>query len=32
MVIRDADRRWGKFHGRADCDEQIDKMVRRAYE
>jgi len=31
MVIRDADRRWGKFHGRADCDEQIDKMVRRAY-
>jgi hypothetical protein len=32
MVVRDADRRWGKFHGREDCDEQIGKIIRRAYE
>jgi len=31
MVVRDADRRWGKFHDRVDCDEQISKIVDRAY-
>lgn len=31
MVVADADRRWGKFHDRADCDEQIDKFIVKAY-
>lgn len=31
VVVRDADRRWGKFHDRADCDEQITNMVTRAF-
>jgi hypothetical protein len=32
MVVRDADRRWGKFYDRPDGDEQIDKMIVRAYQ
>lgn len=31
VVVKDADARWGKFHGRDDCDEQITKIVERAY-
>jgi len=32
MVVRDADLRWGKFHTRADGDEQINKMITKAYQ
>jgi hypothetical protein len=32
MVVRDADKRWGKFHTRVDGDEQIDKMIVKAYQ
>ena len=31
MVVKDADRRWGKFYDRPDCDEQINKIIERAY-
>lgn len=31
MVIRDADRRWGKFHERANGDDEINKIVVRVY-
>jgi hypothetical protein len=31
MVIRDADRRWGKFHERPNGDMEIDKIVQRVY-
>lgn len=31
MVIRDADRRWGKFHMRATVDEELAKIVQRVY-
>jgi hypothetical protein len=30
-VVRDADRRWGKFADRPDCDEQIMRFIERAY-
>lgn len=30
-VVKDADRRWGKFADRPDCDEQIMRFVERAY-
>lgn len=30
-VVKDADRRWGKFFDRPDCDEQIMGIVERAY-
>jgi hypothetical protein len=32
MVVRDADKRWGKFHTRVDGEEQIDKMIVKAYQ
>jgi hypothetical protein len=31
MVMRDADRRWGKFFDRPDGDDQLLKMIERAY-
>jgi hypothetical protein len=31
MVVRDADRRWGKFHHRADGEEQITNIITRAF-
>jgi hypothetical protein len=31
LLVRSADRRWGKFADRADCDEQILKIIDRAY-
>lgn len=31
LVVKAADQRWGKFHGREDCDEQIAKIIERAY-
>jgi len=31
MVVRDADRRWGKFHERPNGDVEIDKIVQRVY-
>ena len=30
-VVKDGDRRWGKFADRPDCDEQIMNIVQRAY-
>ena len=30
-VVKDADKRWGKFHSREDGDEQLLKIVRMAY-
>lgn len=30
-VLRDADRRWGKFADRPDCDEQLVKFIEAAY-
>lgn len=30
-VLRDADRRWGKFSERPDCDEQLGRMIDNAY-
>jgi len=30
-VVASADRRWGKFHDRPDCDEQINKIIEKAY-
>jgi len=30
-ILRDADRRWGKFHGRDDAEEQIVKVLETAY-
>lgn len=30
-LLRDADKRWGKFHSRPDCDEQLEKLVINAY-
>jgi len=32
IVIRDADRRWGKFHERANGEEELDKIVVRVYQ
>jgi hypothetical protein len=32
MVVRDADRRWGKFHERANGDIELDKIVVRVYQ
>lgn len=32
MVVRDADRRWGKFHDRADGDKQMELIIERAYQ
>lgn len=32
MVIRDADRRWGKFHDRADGERQMELIIERAYQ
>lgn len=31
VVVRDADRRWGKFHDRTDAEEQYTNIVTRAY-
>jgi hypothetical protein len=31
QIVKSADERWGKFAGRADCDEQILKFIERAY-
>jgi len=31
VVLRDADRRWGKFFDRPDCDDQLMKLVTNAY-
>jgi hypothetical protein len=31
VVVRDADRRWGKFHDRNDAEEQYTNIVTRAY-
>lgn len=31
LVLAAADRRWGKFHERADCDEQIARIIDKAY-
>jgi hypothetical protein len=31
-VLKSADARWGKFHDRADCDEQLARFIERAYE
>lgn len=31
VVVQDADRRWGKFFDRADCDEQLHGIVDHAY-
>lgn len=31
QILRSADRRWGKFAGRADCDEQLMQIVERVY-
>jgi hypothetical protein len=30
-VVKSADERWGKFHDRDDCDEQLAKFIERAY-
>ena len=30
-VVKDADRRWGKFYDRPDCDEQIMNIVEHVY-
>lgn len=30
-VLRDADKRWGKFSDRPDCEEQLQKLVENAY-
>jgi hypothetical protein len=30
-ILRDADRKWGKFHLREDCDEQLAKIVTDTY-
>jgi len=30
-VIRAADVRWGKFHERADCEEQLQKIIEKVY-
>lgn len=30
-VIKTADQRWGKYHLRADCDKEIDKLVIRVH-
>lgn len=30
-LVKDADARWGKFHGRSDCDRQIDRLVQKVY-
>lgn len=30
-VVKDADRRWGKFSDRPDCEEQIMNIVQRSY-
>ena len=30
-VVKDGDRRWGKFADRPDCDEQIMNIIQRAY-
>ena len=30
-VLRDADRRWGKFADRPDCEQQLQKLVENAY-
>lgn len=31
-ILVDADKRWGKFHHRADCEEQLTKIVSDIYE
>lgn len=31
IVVRDADRRWGKFHSRDDCDMQLTNLVSRVF-
>jgi hypothetical protein len=31
IVVRDADRRWGKFHHRDDCDMQLTNLVSRVF-
>jgi hypothetical protein len=30
-VLSDADRRWGKFHGREDAEEQLRSILESAY-
>jgi hypothetical protein len=30
-VLRDADKRWGKFHERVDCEEQLLRILEMAY-
>lgn len=30
-LLRNADKRWGKFHDRPDCDIQLEKLVHNAY-
>jgi len=32
VILKDADRRWGKFHEREDCDEQLMKILTDIYE
>jgi hypothetical protein len=31
VVLKDADKRWGKFHEREDCDEQLTKIIQDIY-
>jgi hypothetical protein len=31
-ILKDADRRWGKFNQRPDCDEQLTKIIQDIYE
>ena len=32
VILKDADKRWGKFHQREDCDEQLMKIFSGIYE
>jgi hypothetical protein len=32
VILKDADKRWGKFHEREDCDEQLMKILTDIYE
>lgn len=31
-ILKDADKRWGKFHLRPDCDDQLSKIISDIYE
>ena len=31
QIIRAADQRWGKFHERPDCEEQLQRIIEKVY-